>query len=293
MGRIGMKNVPESVNERFHLEEKEFLVMTIGGTHGSHCNGQDYWNKSIDILGYVEIESGRTSNIKSSLNWSVEDYKSDNNFQNGGIIYRIKGRLPKLLDGEPWVNNEYRMSSIYVTEIISDNEKNDFLENLLKEYKKEVSVNSKVLGKLILNKELNRYETESDIEWCGGMVGISISCEDDDINECLPVAEEFYNNRQEWDRKIREYAAEQLTELANDWLADEYYEEDDESDEETEPVHEITEKEFAERIMICDISFDSDRNFTVYYADDDMFWGHSILVDGNIETGFESAEIAG
>ena len=245
--------------------------------------------KSIDILGYIEIESGRKSSIKSSLNWSVEDSKSDNNFQNGGIIYRIKGRLPKLLDGEPWINNEYRMSSIYVTEIISDNEKNDFLENLLTEYRKEVSVNSKVLGKLILNKDLEQYETESDIEWCGGMVGISI-IEDDEINECLPIAEEFYNNRQEWDRKIREYASKELTELANEWLSDKYYSDDE---EENENFPEITEKEFAERLIINDISFDSDGNFTVYYADDDMFAGHSVLVDGNINTGFESAYIAG
>ncbi|MDE6781139.1 MAG: DUF2262 domain-containing protein [Ruminococcus sp.] len=290
MGRIGMENVPESIDGRFHSEEKEFLVMTIGGTSGSKCDG--YWNKSIDILGYVEIESGRTSNIKSSLNWSVEDYKSDNNFKNGGIIYRIKGRLPKLLDGEPWINNEYRMSGLYATEIISENEKNDFLENLLTEYRKEVSVNSEVLGKLILNKELDWYETENNLEWCGEYVEFSISPDgENDINEFLPLAEEFYKNRQEWDKKLREFSASQLTELANDWLEDEYYEEDD---EETEPVPEITEKDFANRISISGISFYTDGNFEVFYDDDDMFWGHSILIDGNIKTGkLESSHIAG
>jgi len=297
MGRIGMKNVPESVDKRFHKKEKEFLVMCINGTYGSKF--ADYWNKSIDILGYVEIESGRTSSIKSRLNWSVENenYGLDNSFSKGGIIYRIKGRLPKFIDGaEPWVNNEYRMSGIYVTEIISDNEKNDFLENLLTEYKKEVSVNSEVLGKLILNKELDQYETENDIEWCGGKAGFSITVDSDDINELLPVAEEFYKNRQDWDRKLREFSASQLTELANDWLDQEYYEEDneEESDEEVKPVHEITEKEFAERIVINDISFDSDGDFMAYYADDDMFWGHTILIYGNTKTGkLESAEIAG
>ncbi len=295
MSRIGMKNVPKSVDERFHKEEKEFLVMCIGGTYGS--KSKDYWNKSIDILGYVEIESGRTSNIKSSLNWSVEDYNSDNNFPKDDIIYRIKGRLPKFIDGaEPWINNERRMSSIYVTEIISDNEKNDFLENLLTEYRKEVSVNSEVLGKFILNKELNWYETENDIEWCGEKTGFSITVDgDDDINEFLPVAEEFYKNRQEWDRKIREFSASQLTELANDWLDEEYYDEDEEeSDEEIKPVHEITEKDFAERISINSIGLHTDGSFEAFYNDDDMFWGHSILTDGNIKTGkFESSEIIG
>ncbi len=294
IGKIGMENVPESVNKRFHPEEKEFLVMTISGTHGSKCNGQDYWDKSVDILGYVETESGRTSDIKSCLDWCVKDWSYDN-FEKTGTIYRIKGRLPKLLDGdEPWINNKQRMSSLYVTEIISENEKNDFLENLLTEYKKEVSVNSSVLGKLILDKDLNQYETESEIEWCGETVTISISVDEDNINEILPVAEEFYNNRNEWNIKLREYSASQLTELANDWLDEEYYEDDDEeSDEETKPVHEITEKEFAERITICDISFDSDGDFTVYYDDDDMFWGHSVVVYGNIKTGCESAEIMG
>lgn len=294
MGRIGMEKVPEDVNKRYHTEEKEFLVMTVGGTSSSKIGDKDYWNKSIAILGYVEVESGRTSSIKGSLDWSVEDYKADRNFKKGGIIYRIKGRLPKLLDGgEPWINNEYRMSGLYVTEIISENEKNEFLENLLTEYRKEVSINSEVLGKFILNKDIEQYETENDVEWCGDNIKITLTADEDDVNELLAVAEEFYKNRQEWDRKIREYAAKELTELANDWLADEYYNDDDESDEETEPIHEITEKEFSERIETCDISFYGDGDFSVYYADDDMFWGHTVIVHGNIKTGFESTEIAG
>ncbi len=290
MGRIGMENVPESVNKYYQAEEKEFLVMTVGGTYGSKCDG--YWNKSIAILGYVEVESGRTSNIKGSLSWSVEDYKADGNFKKGGIIYRIKGRLPKLLDGgEPWINNEYRMSGLYVTEIISENEKNEFLENLLTEYRKEVSINSEVLGKLILNKEVNLYETENDIEWCGDNIKITLTADGDDVDELLADAEEFYKNRQEWDRKIREYASEYLTELANDWKYDAESGNDEDFNE--DDFVEITEEEFAKRIEICDISFDGDGDFSVYCNDDDMFWGHTVIVYGNIKTGFESADIAG
>lgn len=294
MGRIGMENVPENVNKYFHEDEKEFLVMTVGGTYGSCIGDENYWTKSIDILGYIEVESGRTSSIKSCLDWSVEDYKSDKNFKKSDIIYRVKARLPKLIDGgEPWVNNEKRMSSLYVTEIISKNEKNEFLENLLTEYKKEISINSKIFGKLILDKGLERYETENDVEWCGDNIKISFDSENDDADEMLviAIAEEFYNNRQEWNRKIREFAAHEMTELANDWLESEY--DEDESDEENETVHEITEKEFAERISTCDISFNSNGDFLVFYDDDDMFWGHTIIVRGNVKTGLESAEMFG
>ena len=267
--RIGMENIPEKVDKLFESEEKEFLVMTVNGTYGSQLNGQDYYDKSINILGYIEVESGRTSDIKSRLDWCVKDYTSDDNFEKTGIIYRIKGRLSKKCD------------NIYITEIVSDNEKNDFLENLLTEYKKEVSVNSEIFGKLILDKELNWYKTESDIEWCGGIAGFSISYEEDNINEILPVAEDFYRNRHEWDRKARKYASESLTELANDW---QYQEAEDENE-----VIEITEKEFAERLEINDISFYSDGNFDIYYADDDMFWGHTVIVSGNIKAGFNEA----
>lgn len=293
MSRIGMENIPESVDGNYHKEEKEFLVLCINTPeNASKLGGDDYWTKSVKILGYIENESGRTSSTKGSMSYTVKN-NNEQDFFTKDVIYRVKGRLPKLIDGEePWVNNEYRMSSIYVTEIISDNEENYFLTNLLTEYNKEVSINSEVLGKLIFNKELDWYETENNLEWCGEDVEFSISPDgENDINEFLPLAEEFYKNRQEWDRKLREFSASQLTELANDWLEDEYYEEDD---EETEPVPEITEKDFAKRISINSIGFDMDGNFSVYYNDDDMFWGHSIVIYGNIKTGeFESADIIG
>lgn len=289
MGRIGMENVPENVNKYFHAEEKEFLVMTVGGTYGSCIGDENYWTKSIDILGYIEVESGRTSSIKSYLKWSVRDSKSDKNFKKGDIIYRIKAKLPKLIDDEEsWVNNEKRMSSLYVTEIISKNEKNEFLENLLTEYRKEVSINSKIFGKLILDKGIEHYETENDVEWCGDNIKISLNSGNDNAEELLAIAEEFYKNRQEWNKKIREFAAHEMTELANDWLESEYDE-----DEENETVHEITEKDFAERILTCDISFDSNGDFSVFYDDDNMFWGHTVIVQGNVKTGLESAEMFG
>lgn len=266
MSRIGMENIPENIDERYSKEEKEFLVMCISGSYGAELG--DYCEIIVDIIGHVETATGNTSSLKSCITYTNEKFEY---LFSKEKIYRIKGRLSESSD------------DIYVTEIISDNEKNDFLENLLTEYRKEVSVNSEVLGKLILNKDLNQYRTENDIEWCGGKTGFYINADNDDINEFLPVAEEFYKNRREWDRKARKYASEQLTEIAVDWQY--------QGAEDDEEVVEITEKEFAERLIINDISFNSDGNFKVYYSDDDMFWGHSILVDGNINTGFESAYI--
>ena len=45
-------------------------------------------------------------------------------------------------------------------------------------------------------------------------------------------------------------------------------------------------------MVLNSIGFD-ENGFEVFYDDDDMFWGHSILVDGTLENGIEQAYIAG
>ncbi|EPF4172696.1 DUF2262 domain-containing protein [Escherichia albertii] len=90
----------------------------------------------------------------------------------------------------------------------------------------------------------------------------------------------LYDHQQEKDSEFRQFAAEELTELANDWLDD-------------EDADEITETSFAERMTLCELVIEADGDFTVYYSDDDMFYGHSIDVSGNIAYGATSANIVG
>ena len=275
-----MNNIPEHLKECYEQTEKEFLVLCIGGTKSGGKFPDGDWIYNVKMIGFVE--NGKQYSVKGYLTWCEKDGEE----VYGEIfketdIYRIKGYLEKAENPK----------KIYLSEVTSGKEKNEFFYNLLTEYNKEVSVNSDILGKLILDKTYGWYEGNAD--WCGSETSFSIILEspDDDITEILSLVEDFYRNQSEWNRKLREFSASQLTELANDWLADEYYEEDD---EETEPVQEITEKDFANRISISGISFYTDGNFEVFYDDDDMFWGHSILIDGNIKTGkLESSHIAG
>ncbi|EJK7924198.1 DUF2262 domain-containing protein, partial [Escherichia coli] len=88
------------------------------------------------------------------------------------------------------------------------------------------------------------------------------------------------SHMQQKDQEFRQYAAEQLTELANDWLQDE-------EDEE------ITEDMFVSRINLVELAMDYNGDYSLYYNDDDMFWGHIIDIVGSIETGPTSASIAG
>ena len=110
-------------------------------------------------------------------------------------------------------------------------------------------------------------------------------CMDDDgndtANDAIARLEKLMEDVNGNDLKFREFAAEKLTELANDWL--------EESDEE---VEEITEQEFAKRISISEISIEDD-GMTLFYYDDDMFLGHIIMISVDENGELKSANIAG
>ena len=72
--------------------------------------------------------------------------------------------------------------------------------------------------------------------------------------------------------------------MANDWLQD---------SDDYEEGQEITEEDFAGRIVLDSIGVSGNGNFNFWFSDDDMFWGHSVCVNGNIESGPQDAEMCG
>lgn len=103
------------------------------------------------------------------------------------------------------------------------------------------------------------------------------------MKSALETAYALFNNQDEWSKKIRMYAAEELVELANDWLQD-----NDEAE-----IDEITKEMFINFMTLDSISVYPEGDFEIFFFDGDMFWGHCIIVDGNINGDFNSAQIAG
>lgn len=149
-----------------------------------------------------------------------------------------------------------------------------------------MKITDELLGEMTFDESLGSFEGEVEISGQNIYFGISV----DDINDketvdrLISEFKKFISEFDKWDKRIREFAAKSLTDCANDWLQD--------SLEDGEPFIEITEEKFAERMVLNSIGFD-ENGFDVYYDDDDMFWGHCILVYGTLENGIEEAQIAG
>lgn len=287
IGKIGMENIPSKLLETFDGEEEEFIVV-IGedSTGAGKAQKDSYWTASLDYIACVRVRDGMTDDRKGRLLWVLTKSEQQSweyfGYFDKNTIYRVRGRRPGPSD-DPKTDTDAYKNRIYVTEILEENAKNKAMEELLTKYKKEVSIESDLLGKLVLNKEFNWYEGTGD--WCGERIPFQLEIEEEDqVEEGLKLLEQFFGMAKEWDERMRKAAAEKLTDLANDWKDD---------DEEMDGTPDITEEDFAERIAICSIYFNAEGYFTADYDDDDMFWGHSVCVDGNIETGIDDASMQG
>ena len=147
-----------------------------------------------------------------------------------------------------------------------------------------MKITDEILGEMTVDEG----DIEGEVEISGQNIYFGISVDDindkETVDRLISEFKKFISEFDKWDKRIREFAAKSLTDCANDWLQD--------SLEDGEEFVEITEEKFAERMVLNSIGYD-ENGFDVYYDDDDMFWGHCILVYGTLENGIEEAQIAG
>ena len=155
----------------------------------------------------------------------------------------------------------------------------------MEEYQKPVNIEDEVLGTLKLNRDFGLLDGK--ILWNEKEVSLAleIDLEDEETWDTVrSIAHKVMADRESWDKSMREFAAKELTGLANEWQAD---------DDEKKNADPITEEGFAQRITLSELSLTYEGDFTAYFDDDDMFWGHTVEVCGSLENGIESANIAG
>lgn len=275
--------------KRYEEQMRELLVLTGEYVRGAGRVAEGLWSPSADILGYVDLETGETVESEGYLSWLAREEDKDGwiYYLKDLTIYHIKCR--KIKPEEVMKNAQPRFFNHFMlTEVVEREVENPALSKLLEKYKEIVVIEDGDCGTFTLERHFNWFV--GTVGWLGEDCHVTLECDEENgttADQALAQFKKIYANFKEWDQKFRAFAAEKLTELANDWQDEGY------DDEDGEDLAAITEESFAGRIVISELSIDAEGDYEVYYDDDDMFWDHVIIVSGSVDGGMEDAYIAG
>lgn len=278
-------NMTQAEWERtFEDEAREILVLLAGGGGAGKRNG--FWDVSHYFIAYVDCQTGALHTGDGRIVYPV----SDEEHGAGGIldrfrreaVYRLKARkrIPHKIPEGVTASSQ---NQFLIVEVLEEDAPCPALEEVLAEYRRPVVLNDEELGELSLDKDLDMFE--GGISWRGEDIDISLevdSSSEDTWTAAVAAMKQMMTDQDRWDRDMRAFAARELTQLACEWR--------ESADEE---VPEITEESFAQRIELTSIAMDPDGSFSAYFDDDDMFFGHCVVVYGTLADGVASAVMAG
>ena len=252
---------------QFRPEELSILAVTgANGFGGGKTSGEELWTASIGLTAWMEEDSPDIHKGEFPL-YTVGDDQLLEILRRRAprdFIIKFKGRVSE--DGQ-------QLLLLDLPEPGFDPD----LKAVLEEQIKPVTFWEDGLGTFALNRQVDWFETEMD--WLGTAVSLVFDREED-RTDCVRNAKALLTGAGSRDRRIREYAAGELLELANDWA-------------ENAEAEDVTEKQFMERMELESVEIRADDTFEFWFSDGDMFYGHSIRVSGDLEDGPNEADMEG
>ena len=273
MEEIQMKDIEDifGFDEKF---DKEFdntirqITIVTGSAPVSAMKGErNKYNKIyLEISAWKFIDSNKIFKGNYTLTGKVKDKQLDQLFEKleSDIIISLKVRQK---------DNEF-----FLVEIITDKENNEELEKVLKEQTKPMFYVDKILGKFILDKKTDLYIKKQ--KWNNTDIELMIRrYAEKKLPDIFFVANELVKKQMIWDKLIKEFAVKKLLKIKNEsWLEDE---------------EKITSEQFIQKMKLKSIVVSMKNKFEFCFDDGDIFFGHFIMVDGNLEKGPLRAEIYG
>ena len=249
---------------KFLPEELTILAVTgANGFGGGKTRGETLWTASIGLTAWMEEDSPDIHRGEFVLSTIGDEQLLEvlRRRTRPDFIIKFRGRASE--DGK-------RLLLLDLPEPGFDPD----LKAILEEQKKPVTFWEEGLGTFTLNRQVDWFETE--VDWLGGQISLVFDAEEDRA-EVLQRAKTLLAGAADWDQRIRAYAADDLLASANDWAEDE----------------EITREQFIQRMELESIEIRADGSFEFWFADGDMFYGHSIHVSGDMEHGPDDAAMEG
>lgn len=270
----------------------ELTVLTGASTTGaSKAGGDTLWTASADVLGYVD-EQGAVVIADGRLRWLATDEQRGDGIHplTPHTQYRVRVRRRRPADPAEYARIPTPVPDFSHTfaldEVVARDLHLPALDERLAQYLLPVSVTADI-GVFELERPLGSFS--GVITWCGREVSVLLEVDDkaeegaETCRTALDGLEAQVADATSTDERWRRYAAEKLVDLANDWQ-----EQADEPD-----AAAITADAFAARIALSELSVSSSASVTPYFDDDDLFWGHAIVIEVEPDGSLSDAYIAG
>lgn len=267
----------------FVTEETEITVLLKDSSNGAAVLG-DWLRPSVNFLASIDNDTGEMIKEEGRLEWMIKkdpDRKGwGYDFEQYGI-YKLLVRkcIPRKLESfeSATLNNCYM-----IVKVLEENVQNDKLLEYKEYLSKPVEIDTPY-GKFVLDRSMSWFEGEIELN---GLDFTAFLETDEDNGETAELALKVFlktaENFEDFDRKNKEFAADNLLDLAHEWR---------ESDEgENEP---LTREQFIEAIGVSEWTVTPYGNMTLYYYDGDIFWGHAIEINIDEDGNIEDADIAG
>lgn len=278
--------VKENFEKEFVEEEQELIVLLKENCMGAAVYDDSWLRPSVSFTASVNCKTGELAKVEGVLQWLIKDDDKRKNwgydFEQYGI-YRVLVRKCTALELNEYQSEKYNNRYMLV-KLLEENVHNDELKSLQGYYLIPVTIENE-LGLFTLNRQYSWFEC--NIDWNGAKLSVSVNTDvdnDETADKAMRTLLKCAKDKLNFDNKNREYAAQELLELANDWLADD--------DSEDKP-DEITKEMFKDKMKMSEMTVNSDGSITLYYNDGDMFWGHAIEIDIDEDGVYESADIVG
>ena len=256
---------------QFQPEELSILAVTgANGFSGGKTGTEKLWTAHLGLTAWMEEDSPDIHRGEFVLTTIADDRLLDVLRQRTPPDFIVKCKVRVSQDGQRLL-----LLDLPVPGFDPD------LKAILEEQKKPVTFREEGLGTFTLNRQVDWFETE--INWLGTEISLTIDMEEA-REEALQNAKTLLASAADWDKRVRECAADELLQNANDWN------QEMEKDGET-PT--ITREQFMERMELESIEVMADGSFQFWFADGDMFYGHSIWVSGDLENGPDEASMEG
>lgn len=247
-------------------------VVDASGAGGSNTPGEEPWVLRFAlVVWHVEGTPVKTEKLTVQRQVTKQELRQYMDRIKPYTVLRIRAHIAEETDiGSP---------QALLVEIVgmeeSDTELNDWVIRL----QEPVTVDDDLFGTFTLDRRSKSYTAQTT--WRGMPVALSLDAEElEDVRNALKTANKLWQSQDEWDERIRQFAVRELLQLKNDtWL--------------DEGEAKVTPDQFADRMALESVAIYRDGSFEFWHDDGDLFWGHSIMIDGTIADGPTHADIPG